>query len=111
MSRFSEWRYNRMAAKLRDSVLASRINAGPPLPAEWSRYEWQAARLVEIGPNALGAGRTEVVEIGELLNDAGGMALMRAVIHRAESLSLQAGGDTVLRGIEMAWGGIGDWRG
>jgi hypothetical protein len=111
MSRFSERRYQQKMAKYREQVIAARIKAGPPLPAGWTRYELYAARLVDIGPGALGEHRAEVVEIGELLNAAGGMALMRAVIHRADSLSLQAHGDTVLRGIEMAWGGIGDWRG
>lgn len=97
MSRFSERLYNRRMAKFRAQVISSRIKAGPALPARWGRYEEFAVRLVEIGPDALGVSREEVVEIGTILNDAGGTPLMRAVVHRAESLSLQNGGDSILR--------------
>ncbi|MEO3797105.1 hypothetical protein ABGB14_43480 [Nonomuraea sp. B10E15] len=75
LSRFAEWLYDRRMTRLREQVIAARINAGPPLPATWDRYEESAVRLAEIGPDALGAGREEVREIGNTLNDAGGKPL------------------------------------
>ena len=36
---------------------------------------------------------------------------MVAVLHRADALSMQRGSGNILRGIEMAWHGIGEWRG
>ncbi|MBN1196985.1 MAG: formylglycine-generating enzyme family protein [Candidatus Aminicenantes bacterium] len=55
----------------------------------------------EDGPDALDALRTEARHIGEKMNERGGMKLML----RAHSVS--KGG----REIEIAWNGVGDWRG
>jgi hypothetical protein len=51
--------------------------------------------------------RVRVREIGHHLDELGGKPLMRDVLHLAEELSPRR----ILRGVEMCWDGIGDWRG
>jgi hypothetical protein len=90
-------------------VLATSRAAGdPPLSPEHLAI---AAQLVHIGPSALSGARNEVQAIGAELDRAGGMPLMRAILHHAEVLSLRQNSISILRAIEMAWDGIGDWRG
>ena len=109
IKRFKERLYNRRINKFRGHVVSSRINVGKePLPAAHESY---ALRLMQLGPDALKDRREEVKEIGEFLNDIGGFTLMNAVLWRAESLSLQHERGSILRNIEMAWDGIGEWRG
>jgi hypothetical protein len=70
-----------------------------------------AATLVQLGPSALGRHEAEVRAIGQRLHDAGGVPLMRAALHHADRLSRQRHGDSILRRVEVAWDGIGRWRG
>ncbi|WP_117209170.1 hypothetical protein [Allorhizocola rhizosphaerae] len=100
----SDWADGRIARVL----ATSRAAGDPPLSAE---QEAAAARLVQLGPSALGGKRNEVRAIGEELSRAGGVPLMRAVLHRAEVLSLRQNSVSILREVEMAWNNIGDWMG
>lgn len=86
----------------------SREIGDPPLSAE---LQAAAARLVQLGPSALGSARAKVRAIGKELHRAGGVPLMRATLHHAEVLSLQQNSTSILREIEMAWNNIGDWSG
>jgi hypothetical protein len=70
-----------------------------------------AAKLVQLGPLALGSARDDVRAIGEELDRAGGVPLMRAVLHEAEVMSLRQNSISILREVEMAWNNIGAWMG
>jgi hypothetical protein len=86
----------------------SRAIGEPPLPPH---LKFVAAQLAKPGPSALGIQRRRVRRIGRRLHRAGGVPLMRAVLHQAEVLSLRLHSVTVLRDIEREWDGIGDWQG
>ncbi|WP_147472748.1 hypothetical protein [Streptomyces triticirhizae] len=68
-------------------------------------------RLVLIGATALDDGRGEVRIIGERLNKAGGVDMMVVALHHADALSQEIGNGYILRMVERAWDGIGEWRG
>ncbi|NUQ97968.1 MAG: hypothetical protein HOY79_15925 [Streptomyces sp.] len=99
----SDWVEERIARVME----TSRALGEPPLPP---RLKFVAAQLAKPGPSALGIRRRRVRRIGRRLHRAGGVPLMRAVLHQAEILSLRLHSVTVLRDIEREWDGIGDWQ-
>ncbi|CAG7645493.1 hypothetical protein [Actinacidiphila bryophytorum] len=99
----SDWVEQRIARVME----TSRLLGEPPLPPHLT---FVAARLAKPGPSALGIRRRRVRRIGRRLHKAGGVPLMRAVLHQAEVLSLRLHSATVLRDIEQDWNGIGGWR-
>lgn len=113
MRGWRERRIHRLLDRARRERWSELIADNPPLP---TRYEADAARLVELAPSALGDNEEEVRAIGERLNQRGGRSMMAAVLHRAEALSVQRGSYneqfdySIIRRIEVAWDGIGEWQ-
>jgi hypothetical protein len=99
----SNWAEGRIAR-----VLATSHELGePPLSPE---QKTAAAKLAKWRPSALGIRRRRVRRVGRRLHMAGGIPLMRAVLHQAEVLSLRQHDVSIMREIESDWDSIGDWQ-
>lgn len=103
--------FNRMMRKLEEDRIRRAQQLRETDPEIDSLYTASVERLVAVGATALSGSRREVRAIGERLDAAGGKELMVGVLRHADALSQRRGRGRILRTVEMAWDGIGEWRG